>query len=242
MKLFSLKIKDKDFKVAVVSTEESMKKGLSGKPELGAGKGMLFDFREAQTVTMNMEKMLHPIDMIFIGEGLDVIDVRAMRPGDAQTSCKDCMLVLEVKKGEGKNLSGEVVELSEELTALLNGEAASAEVTTAKEGGGAQGINIIINVSGIVPPSMSETFKKGGTFKIYEDQVAAKDDAMQVLDDTGKILMNIVGGERIFSIKHTEKLVELAKKVEVGEAEEADLGALMAEIIEVQNTQEPEYV
>jgi hypothetical protein len=33
---------------------------------------------------------------------------------------------------------------------------------------------------------------------------------MQVLDDTGKVLMNIVGGD--FSIEHTEKLVALSKK------------------------------
>jgi hypothetical protein len=34
---------------------------------------------------------------------------------------------------------------------------------------------------------------------------------MQVLDDTGKVLMNIVGGA-YFSIEHTEKLVALSKK------------------------------
>jgi hypothetical protein len=34
---------------------------------------------------------------------------------------------------------------------------------------------------------------------------------MQVLDDTGKVLMNIVGGERIFQLS-TEKLVALSKK------------------------------
>jgi hypothetical protein len=31
-------------------------------------------------------------------------------------------------------------------------------------------------------------------FKIYEDQVKSDANAMQVLDDTGKVLMNIVGG------------------------------------------------
>jgi hypothetical protein len=46
---------------------------------------------------------------------------------------------------------------------------------------------------------------------------------MQVLDDTGKVLMNIVGGERIFSIEHTEKLVALSKKVDRGEANEEEL-------------------
>jgi hypothetical protein len=40
------------------------------------------------------------------------------------------------------------------------------------------------------------SFKSGGSFKIYEDQSDAN--AMQVLDDTGKVLMNIV--ERIFQL------------------------------------------
>jgi hypothetical protein len=34
---------------------------------------------------------------------------------------------------------------------------------------------------------------------------------MQVLDDTGKVLMNIVGGE-YFSIEHTEKCGSFKKK------------------------------
>ena len=54
--------------------------------------------------------------------------------------------------------------------------------------------------------------------------------------------MNIVGGERIFSIEHTEQLVSLSKKVDRGEANEEELGTLMKAIIHKQNTQEPEYV
>jgi hypothetical protein len=65
---------------------------------------------------------------------------------------------------------------------------------------------------------------------------------MQVLDDTGKILMNIVGGRRIFSIEHTERIGSSIKKVDRGEAEEEELGELMKQIIHKQNTQKPEYV
>ena len=101
--------------------------------------------------------------------------------------------------------------------------------------------NIIVRVSKI-PESQKEKFKVGGTFKIWEEGVKAAKNAMQVLDDTGKVLMNIVGGERIFSIKHTESLIALAKKVDRGEADEEELGKLMAKIITIQNTQEPEYV
>jgi hypothetical protein len=70
-------------------------------------------------------------------------------------------------------------------------------------------VNIIVRVS-TVPENAKQLFKSG-SFKIYEDQVKSDANAM-VLDDTGKVLMNIVGGERIFSIEHTEKLVALSKK------------------------------
>jgi hypothetical protein len=39
---------------------------------------------------------------------------------------------------------------------------------------------------------------------------------MQVLDDTGKVLMNIVGGERIFQLSTLRELVALSKKVDRG--------------------------
>jgi hypothetical protein len=42
-----------------------------------------------------------------------------------------------------------------------------------------------------VPENAKQLFKSG-SFKIYEDQVKSDANAMQVLDDTGKVLMNIV--------------------------------------------------
>ena len=104
-----------------------------------------------------------------------------------------------------------------------------------------KGFNIIVRVS-TNPTRQEELFKNGGAFKIYEQDVKAKKDAMQVLDDTGKVLMNIKGGERIFSIEHTEQIVALSKKVDKGEAKPEELGELMNMILEKQNTQEPQYV
>jgi hypothetical protein len=45
-------------------------------------------------------------------------------------------------------------------------------------------VNIIVRVS-TVPENAA--FKSGGSFKIYEDQVKSDANAMQVLDDTGKV-------------------------------------------------------
>jgi uncharacterized membrane protein (UPF0127 family) len=41
-----------------------MKEGLANKPALGKNKGMLFDFKKEQKVTMNMKDMNYPLDMI----------------------------------------------------------------------------------------------------------------------------------------------------------------------------------
>ena len=57
MKLYSLNIKDKQFKVALITDKKEMKEGLSGKPKLGKGKGLLFDFGEERLITMNMQGM-----------------------------------------------------------------------------------------------------------------------------------------------------------------------------------------
>lgn len=236
MKLFSLKIKDKVFKVKVISEVDDMKKGLSGKSALGEGKGLFFDFKKAQEITMNMEKMLHPIDMIFIGKDFKVIKVEKMGVGAAPVTLNNVLYVIEVAKDEGKDLRGEKMQMTKPLAEELGYKVIKKDDKVIKIDS-----NIIVKVSK-VPHSQKEKFKTGGSFKIWEDGVKAAKNAMQVLDDTGKVLMNIMGGERIFSIRHTESLVDLAKKVDRGEADEEALGLLMAKIILIQNTQEPEYV
>lgn len=255
MSLFSLKIKGTEFKVAVVSDPVKMKEGLSGKPPLGKNKGMLFDFGKEQSVTMNMQGMKYPLDMIFIGMSRKVVAVRTLLPGNFQTTVKGVRFVLEVNQGEGEGLLDEKIECTAELAVAVNmapckgkgsddmPEEEHAEIKKSHDKSEPEnkGSNIIVKVTN-VPESAKQVFKKGGSFKIYEDQVKANENAMQVLDDTGKVLMNIVGGERIFSILHTEELVSLSKKVDKGEANEEELGELMKRIIHKQNTQKPEYV
>jgi uncharacterized membrane protein (UPF0127 family) len=52
--------------VEIVATDEQIKKGLSGRKELSAGSGMLFDLRGEMNVAMETKDMLFPLDMIFI--------------------------------------------------------------------------------------------------------------------------------------------------------------------------------
>lgn len=263
MSLYTLKIKETGFKVAVISETKRMKEGLSGKPSLGKNKGMLFDFKKEQVVTMNMKGMNYPLDMVFINSSNEVIAVRTLSPGNFQTTVKGVRFVLEINKDEGSGMIGEKVIFQDELAEVVGiknekeddslkdskdedededeEEENADDEDDKKEVTSKSNLNIIVRISA-VPENSEQLFKKGGSFKIYEEEVKSKSNAMQVLDDTGKVLMNIVGGERIFSIEHTEKLVSLSKKVERGEASEEELGQLMKEIIHKQNTQKPEYV
>lgn len=50
----------------VVTGDEQVKKGLSGRKELPAGNGMLFDFRGEVQAAMGTKDTLIPLDMIFI--------------------------------------------------------------------------------------------------------------------------------------------------------------------------------
>lgn len=261
MSLYTLKIGGTEFKVAVVSDPARMKEGLSGKPALGKNKGLLFDFGSEQDVTMNMKGMNYPLDMIFINMSREVIGVRTLMPGNFQTTMKNARFVLEVNKGEGSGMVGELISCTPELAKAVgmtpcqhaegeekeegeeheNSESEEEKEDEAEERDMSKafpGLNIIVKITS----GGQKVFKQGGSFKIYEDQVKADSNAMQVLDDTGKVLMNIVGGERIFSIVHTEAIVALSKKVDRGEASEEELGELMKKIIHKQNTQKPEYV
>lgn len=67
---------------------------------------------------------------------------------------------------------------------------------------------------------------------------------MHVLDENGKVQTNIEGDERIFSRKHTAKLLELAEKAHSSEADNdyKKLGMAMMRMIDKQDTQEQEYV
>ena len=58
------------FTVEIAKTDQERATGLMHRKELAEGKGMLFDFRPDQNVTMWMKNTLIPLDMIFIaGDG-----------------------------------------------------------------------------------------------------------------------------------------------------------------------------
>lgn len=243
MKLYSIKIGNKEFKVAPVGCAKKMKKGLSGSEKLKEGKGMLFNFREPRMATMNMQNMNYSIDMIFIDADMEVTRVSTRKPGSADISESDTLYVVEVNAGEGHRLRGKKVVFGKALIDIMEEhEEKHEEKQEHREGHNhAPGVNIIIKIE-TVPQEMKERFKNGGTINLIEEDVKAIHNKMQVLDDEGKVLMNISGGERIFSIGHTQKLVSLAESVKAGEVSPEELGKAMKEILTIQNTQDPQYV
>ena len=76
--------------------------------------------------------------------------------------------------------------------------------------------------------------------EVAEDEV----DKMYVLDENGKSQMVLVGQERIFSRIHTRELIRKAKRANKSkkDIDYKRLGKYMIKVLDIQNTQEPEYV
>lgn len=76
--------------------------------------------------------------------------------------------------------------------------------------------------------------------EVEEDEV----DKMYVLDENGKSQMVLVGQERIFSRIHTRELIRKAKRANKSkkDIDYKRLGKYMIKVLDIQNTQEPEYV
>lgn len=72
-----VKIGDKKYMVEEAKSEEELRKGLKGIKSLPDNEGMLFYIpEESQTQTFTMEGMLIPLDIIFINQDQEVVDVR----------------------------------------------------------------------------------------------------------------------------------------------------------------------
>ena len=86
--------------------------------------------------------------------------------------------------------------------------------------------------------------KKDGTIEMADGGAVAVKGAMHVLDENGKVQSNIEGDERIFSRKHTERLISLAEKADTSKSDNdyKKLGMAMMQMIDKQDTQEQEYV
>ena len=68
------------FTVDLAITQEERSQGLSGRPSLDAGMGMLFVFEEPALLRFWMRDMNFPLDMVWIGSDCTVVDVTQNAP------------------------------------------------------------------------------------------------------------------------------------------------------------------
>lgn len=107
-------IGNKQYKVQVAETEEQRQKGLQGVQELPEDDGMLFIYKEPQEVSMWMKDTLIPLDIIFIDEDYEVIEVHQGTPNDeTNITVGDTKYVLEVNADSGIKV-GDELEMEEE--------------------------------------------------------------------------------------------------------------------------------
>ena len=85
----------------------------------------------------------------------------------------------------------------------------------------------------------------GDEFEIEDEGVDDEEvNKMYIIGLDGNPQFELIGGERIFSRIHTRKLIKLAKRANKSkkDSDYKKLGKTLFNIIEIQNTQEPEYV
>ena len=179
MVVMKTKLNKRPFVLGVTEDAQESVKGLSNTKKLKNGAGMLFTTSPGSV--FNTTNMNYPIDMLFLDKDFNVLNRLTAEPGLDNIDVGEAMYVLETNPGEisEKKISIEQ-DNSEEKDSKPNEE------------------NIIVT-----RVSESQAFKNGGRiYKPVESDIPVKEGMMQVLDDGGKVLMNIVGGERIFSRKH----------------------------------------
>jgi len=215
MEFYTLDIQGKKFKVAVADNDQLRSKGLSGLKRLSKGKGMLFIFPEAVRMSMVMRDMNFDLDFIFIDKNWKVVGLDSLSKDDTRGAVPNmpCHMVLEINKGAIAGINiGDNVTPEEDLNTQAKGVA---------------------------------KFKHGGKFelvgeKVYEvkeDDIKADPNKLQILNDKGEVVANIESGSRIFSRPHTKEMIAKFKK-----GDKIGLAKSMINILDIQNTQEQDYV
>lgn len=214
-----VRIKKRRYVLTVPKSTQEKLRGLSEVESLKGNEGMLFilnEGREVENAVMNTAEMKIPVVMLFVGRDKKITYVQKADPGIAEISRPDTAYVIELKEGMGLDTKGETVEFLTNQKNIIIGHTES-------------------------PASLRNKMKMGGKIDIKSKVVDIIPEAMQVLDDKGNVVMNIFGGERIFSMLHTKEIIAMAEKVHTGKKDPEELGKLVSRIIKIHDTQEPQY-
>lgn len=99
------------------------------------------------------------------------------------------------------------------------------------------------NVAFVLEINQGSGIVAGDELEFSSDKKINKD-KMQVLDSNGETQMELDGGERIFSRKHTKTLIKFAKKASITQNDNdyKTLGKRVFKFLQTQEETEPEYV
>lgn len=220
METVDIKIGDKKYTVSLARTDEEKEKGLMGVETLPENQGMLFDYSDSPQKELSfwMKGTLIPLDIIFINnQGLVAAVAQGEPESEEQIECVSdddelLMYVLEVNIHSGIKI-GDRFE--------MNFEEAKSKGLVNDEG----------------EPIDDESDED------IED-VSEEDIKMFILNSKGKPVHEVEPGVRIFSRIHTRELIRLVKHANKTK-EDRDykrLGKKLFKILDIQNSQEPEYV
>lgn len=214
MKKGVIEIEGTEYDVVIADTEELREKGLQGVTNLPANEGMLFVFDEPQSVAFWMKDTYIPLDIIYISQDGEVLQVFPnCAPTDdtlLNSDTNEVKYVLEVNTESGINV-GDDVYLGDLWDEEEDDEDDEDETLEASK------------------------YAKGGELEKPK---------MVVLDHKGGSQMELKGGERIFSRQNTKTLVRLAKRAYKSKDDKdyKALGRKVFRYLKVQDTKDDEYV
>ncbi len=102
------------FEIEVMRSNAELERGLMFRRTMAQDKGMLFDFKTPQTVSMWMKNTYLPLDMLFIGQDGRVVSIKENAEPLSETTIGSGGLVtgvLEVNAGTAKRIGVEPGDL-----------------------------------------------------------------------------------------------------------------------------------
>lgn len=107
--MINIQINNKSYNVKEAKTEEERSKGLQNVEALPENEGMLFYFDPPQEVSMWMKDTSIPLDIVFINEDQEVIQVSQGVPNSEEPMiAQDVAYVLEVNTNSGISIGDEL--------------------------------------------------------------------------------------------------------------------------------------
>lgn len=112
--MINILLGNKEYKVKEATTQEEHMKGLQGVKDLPEDQGMIFYFDPPQRAEFWMRDTLIPLDIIYINDDQEVIDVYKGQPNDDTLhSVEDVAYVVELNQNSGVQIGDELEFLEE---------------------------------------------------------------------------------------------------------------------------------